>query len=299
MLFTRCPHCDTIFRLTDEALAKAGGRVRCGRCANVFDAKADLRESPEGATVTREEPQSAGPTAATSAAHSDTTADERTTATATDRAGSHGAAATITPAEIEEVLAGERSTTPTATPSEPRIAALRPRGARMAWRVAAAIALLALGVQAMHYFRHDIVVHPVFGSWLTRAYGVFGIELEPRWHVEQYRIIDSAATATPNGSGTWKVRARFANEGPLAQPYPLIHLELKDRWQETVRSRNFTPDEYLSPELPRDRLMRPGETAQAALELVDPGPDVSGFELDVCVEIETNVISCGKDEPFL
>jgi hypothetical protein len=169
----------------------------------------------------------------------------------------------------------------------------------MAWRVAAAIALLALGVQAMHYFRHDIVVHPVFGSWLTRAYGVFGIELEPRWHVEQYRIIDSAATATPNGSGTWKVRARFANEGPLAQPYPLIHLELKDRWQETVRSRNFTPDEYLSPELPRDRLMRPGETAQAALELVDPGPDVSGFELDVCVEIETNVISCGKNEPFL
>src|SRR5690606_41242397 len=53
MLFTRCPHCDTIFRVTDEALAKAGGRVRCGRCANVFDATADLRESPDGAAIVR------------------------------------------------------------------------------------------------------------------------------------------------------------------------------------------------------------------------------------------------------
>src|SRR5690606_41989186 len=98
---------------------------------------------------------------------------------------------------------------------------------------------------------------------------------------------------------TWKVRARFVNDGPHAQPYPLIHLELKDRWQETVRSRRFTPAEYLPRDLPSNRLMRPGETAQAALEILDPGPDVSGFELDVCLEVETNLISCGKDEPFL
>ena len=45
MLFTRCPSCDTTFRVTDEALTKAGGQVRCGRCASVFNAYAELRET--------------------------------------------------------------------------------------------------------------------------------------------------------------------------------------------------------------------------------------------------------------
>jgi hypothetical protein len=45
--------------------------------------------------------------------------------------------------------------------------------------------------------------------------------------------------------------------------------------------------------------MAPGQTAQAELEVVDPGPDAYGFELDVCIEVETDVLSCGTDEIFL
>ena len=41
MLFTRCPECATAFRVTDEALKKASGQVRCGRCASVFNALAE------------------------------------------------------------------------------------------------------------------------------------------------------------------------------------------------------------------------------------------------------------------
>ncbi|GGY73712.1 DUF3426 domain-containing protein [Marinobacter zhanjiangensis] len=39
-LLTRCPHCDTRFRVTDEQLAVANGKVRCGHCMEVFDARA-------------------------------------------------------------------------------------------------------------------------------------------------------------------------------------------------------------------------------------------------------------------
>ncbi len=46
MLFTRCPDCDTTFRVTDDALKKANGQVRCGRCASVFNAYAERREAP-------------------------------------------------------------------------------------------------------------------------------------------------------------------------------------------------------------------------------------------------------------
>ena len=37
-LATRCPHCDTVFRLDPHLLAPHDGRVRCGHCQEVFDA---------------------------------------------------------------------------------------------------------------------------------------------------------------------------------------------------------------------------------------------------------------------
>src|SRR5262245_9154983 len=45
MLLTRCPECDTTFRVTEETLKKASGQVRCGRCASVFNAYAELQDS--------------------------------------------------------------------------------------------------------------------------------------------------------------------------------------------------------------------------------------------------------------
>ncbi|WP_028293437.1 DUF3426 domain-containing protein [Oceanobacter kriegii] len=34
---TRCPHCQTSFRVRDEHLSRAGGKVRCGSCLQVFN----------------------------------------------------------------------------------------------------------------------------------------------------------------------------------------------------------------------------------------------------------------------
>lgn len=36
-LLTRCPRCDTLFRVTPAQLQAREGKVRCGRCMNVFD----------------------------------------------------------------------------------------------------------------------------------------------------------------------------------------------------------------------------------------------------------------------
>lgn len=39
---TRCPKCGTSFRISDTQLAARAGQARCGRCGNVFDARAAL-----------------------------------------------------------------------------------------------------------------------------------------------------------------------------------------------------------------------------------------------------------------
>jgi predicted Zn finger-like uncharacterized protein len=42
MNHARCPACHTLFRVTAEQLEARGGRVRCGQCANVFNALESL-----------------------------------------------------------------------------------------------------------------------------------------------------------------------------------------------------------------------------------------------------------------
>jgi predicted Zn finger-like uncharacterized protein len=39
-LKTRCPACDTVFKIVPDQLKVSNGWVRCGRCAEVFDAAA-------------------------------------------------------------------------------------------------------------------------------------------------------------------------------------------------------------------------------------------------------------------
>lgn len=46
-LVTRCPGCGTMFRVVADQLRISEGWVRCGHCAEIFDAAADLRDESE------------------------------------------------------------------------------------------------------------------------------------------------------------------------------------------------------------------------------------------------------------
>jgi hypothetical protein len=207
----------------------------------------------------------------------------------------------ISARKVDEVLA-TATDTPLLTAEAPwqPLAAARPRASRW-WGAAATLALLALGVQVANHFRTALAGHPVFGPWTQRAYALVGVTVTPSWDVRQYEILDWVATAEPNvrGVGSLKISARIQNRGPKQQPYPQVQLRLKDRWEKAVGSRAFAPDEYLSHDAPRGRLMTAGETVRAEIEVVDPGPDAYGFELDVCIEVEAQRLTCRGDKVFL
>jgi predicted Zn finger-like uncharacterized protein len=346
MLFTRCPECETTFRVTDEALKKAHGQVRCGRCASVFNAYAELQDSakvvdPRAVTSAAETPppdrpepaQPATAPALTTQAHASTDKVENafgagspaTTGISatppsppqeTAPAPSDAPSAPVTPddaahddvdlisaKEIDQVLTtnvGAGLPTGAPTWSTLGVHPVHERPSRW-WGAAAVAALLALLGQGLNHYRSEIAGHPTFGPWIQQAYGLVGVELTPSWDVHQYEILDWVATAEPNarGLGSLKITARIQNRGPLRQPFPAVQLRLKDRWESAVSSRVFTPAEYLPRESPRGRFMSPGETARAEIEVVDPGPDAYGFELDVCIEVEASLVTCGTDEVFL
>lgn len=51
LMRTRCPECDTVFRVTSEQLRLKAGKVRCGNCQAVFNAFDQLQEVEEMAEV--------------------------------------------------------------------------------------------------------------------------------------------------------------------------------------------------------------------------------------------------------
>ena len=338
MLLTRCPECDTTYRVTEETLRKASGQVRCGRCATVFNANAELQETDRDpaedpprrrATDTpaaprpelpqpESQPEPQQPVAPTPTASVETKQGESTSGVdigttsvadvvaetkvaAADAAAEVGVGGEIPdpqaiPAtEVDRVLTDDLA----AAPLVWRRTGEAPRSRW--WTIGCALALVALGAQSLHHSRASLARHPTFGAWITGAYNMLGVELAPSWDVHQYEIIDWVATAEPNtrGLGSLKITARIQNHGPLRQPYPAVQLRLKDRFEAAVGSRMFTPAEYLSRDTPHARLMSPGETARAEIEVVDPGPDAYGFELDVCIEVEASLVTCGNDEVFL
>jgi hypothetical protein len=174
----------------------------------------------------------------------------------------------------------------------------QPRRRSAWWGAGVLVTLLALALQVVNHYRGELVKQPAVGELVQSSYAALGITVTPRWDVRQYDILDWVANAEPGsgGSGSLKVTARIKNHGPEYQPYPSVNLRLKNRWDASVGSRTFTPAEYLAA-APR-RLMAPGETARAQLEVVDPGPDAYGFELDVCIEVETHALSCRGDKVF-
>lgn len=265
MLYTRCPACKTTFRITADALGEAGGQVRCGRCSTVFNAhEADSGGAAPGAEIAEPRDRAA--------------LDEAHAATAGSPVGPAGDAAASEPGWPLK-------------PEAPR---------RGLWPYAAALAVLALAAQGVHHYRAELAVHETIGPTLARAYALIGMPLNPNWDLSQYAIIDSSARSGPSSArqGSLVIAASIHNAGPRAQPWPHVYLRLNDRWDSSVGNRTFAPSEYLATDVSADALMAAGETARLQLTIVDPGPDTSGFELDLCIVRQAGQASCQRDAIF-
>ncbi|HEY1608610.1 MAG TPA: MJ0042-type zinc finger domain-containing protein, partial [Paraburkholderia sp.] len=59
LLATRCPFCETVFRIQPQQLAARHGLVRCGHCQESFDASGSLFEIPVGGDFSKAVPVAA------------------------------------------------------------------------------------------------------------------------------------------------------------------------------------------------------------------------------------------------
>jgi hypothetical protein len=186
-----------------------------------------------------------------------------------------------------DVLAGLRQRQ-LEEPSEPANPAMR-----LAWGGAAAVLGLALLGQMIHANPAWLAVHVPLRGPLQSVYAALGVKVQPPANLSAYQLRQWGVTGDPNAAGTLRVRASILNTSAQLQPYPLLRVTLANRFGTHVGARDFEPAEYLG--RPIARLMTPGERADAALDIQDPGKDAEGFEIDVCLRGADQAISCAAD----
>jgi predicted Zn finger-like uncharacterized protein len=303
MLTTRCPDCRTTFRISSTALHQAAGQVRCGRCDAVFDAFESLTDTRQPAKV---DPRESRPDEPPAAAESEPPAE-------IDEAAESEPPAEIPDApefeQLAEIPAPEGSATERLEklkPAKPAAVetwhpAQRIQMESRGWRLAAALACVVLALQVVHHFRVSLTETPYVGAWLARAYALARMPIPENADPADFAIVDWVAAAQDSENsrpGRLEISTSVRNDSNKALAYPLLSLQLTDRWEKVIGARVFKPDEYLGASPPRDAKIAPGATLSAQLELVDPGPDAYGFEIDVCVTVDSQSMRCKSDAVF-
>ncbi len=369
-MFTQCSKCETVFRLSADALRAAGGQVRCGRCGEVFNALSRLAEDSNGfvkgessldlETRADEILESAQPAQAGEAIDqidlpagvegaqlqfidpvddeltdensleftlppgeldrifvetrsiplqqlgSDDTHTERSERSERSEADAPVLPALIAPVIVDPTLVSPAPVDPMpATPPapHPEDAALLTRIPRYdyadlpeinesqrrlpmaVWLIAAVVLGFLLVIQIVHANHEWLATHAP--KLLT------GYATTPSADLESYQLRQWGVTGDPAAKGTLRVRASIMNTAAQLQRYPLLRVSLLNRFGSRVGAREFEPSEYLGKATAR--MLAPGERADATLDILDPGKDAEGFEIDVCIRGADKAVVCAGD----
>jgi predicted Zn finger-like uncharacterized protein len=159
-----------------------------------------------------------------------------------------------------------------------------------AWPWAAGVAILALLLlfQVVHNQRNELVRSPSVGPAVAAVYGFLGQPVLAPTDLAAYELRQWGAASDPNEANRLMLRASIVNRAAYAQPLPLLRLSLQDRFGGTLHLRDISPSDYL-PGAGGEGLLGPGERADALIRIVDPGPEVVGFELDICLPAQGGV----------
>lgn len=227
-MITTCPACHTAFRITREQLDARQGRVRCGLCKEIFDARISLRN------FAGDEAQTASGGSATKP---EVSAYERPQ-TAPD---SHQVPApALAPWEGEnkhEVPA------PALAPAERK----NKLGRRRPWLLGSCLLMAILILQVAFGLRGDIAtLYPEAKPYLQEICDTFECELPLPRRTELISIESSDLQADTVNPKVMVLTATIRNRAAFPQAYPALELTLTDSEDKALARRVLSARDYLT-----------------------------------------------------
>jgi predicted Zn finger-like uncharacterized protein len=294
---TRCPNCQTLYRIDQDVLDRAGGQARCFRCDTVFDAfshppqadaSEDIEPPPQGPEPAAGEPAESPATASQAAEVESAPFDRREPDGLDDVPDleiSPSAAAdgdSALPFEVPDDLPDIEPAAEHTLDAERTLAP--PKGHGLGHTLLpglAGVLLIALAVGQLAWFNRTQVLATPLGHQLASSLcPLFGCEVPPRRAPSRFAVLERNVGPDPERDGVLMMRLGFSNNAEFAQPLPDIQLSLYDSQQKLMARRRLHPPEYLFPAPAADVLVAPGDVVQVDLRLEDPGRHATGFKLE-------------------
>ncbi len=154
---------------------------------------------------------------------------------------------------------------------------------RAPWQLAAIASALLLLAQVINHNREG------FAAMFSKV----GAPVSAASTLSVYQLRQWGVTGDPAAEGTLRVRASILNTAAQLEPYPLLRVTLANRFGGSIGTRDFEPAEYLGK--PIAKLLAPGERVDATMDILDPGKNAEGFEIDVCLRGADRKVSCAND----
>jgi len=300
-MYTRCPHCETVFAIGAAQLKAAHGSVRCGSCLESFDAIPHLRDTPGEADAPASRAE-AGPNAELAStldsvraeldgqepqgdAHVDDDAAEETEDGALGSTGDAEAEARRESGPAVPVLDDDSGYHGKSVPEvlredmERAAAEARSRRRSIAYTCGALALLLLLAVQYVWFMPDDVAQR--YPQWRGAVAGfceLSGCALPSKREPERIRMLSRDVRIHPRYEGVLQVTATFVNKAPYRQPYPRMQFTLFNVNGQPIAARIFEPSEYLGRNVAADALLPPDAPLQVALELLAPEQAAVSFE---------------------
>lgn len=235
-LFTRCPECKTVFRVTEPQLALRQGQVRCGHCRTIFNGRNELIALDPPAQDDPEAPLdelAAGPP------------------TVTLRS-----AQALDPAPAAAAPTSATTTQPSEQPVDVhdydnRFAWAAGKPASRRWKILGAVAIpvlvIALAVQAIVHYRDALAAHfPRTKPALTALCTALGCRIQALRHAGELSIEASDLREDPAHKGLLILSATIRNRAAVPIGYPHLELTLTDASDQVVVRRALAPADYVS-----------------------------------------------------
>lgn len=246
-MFSRCPQCQTVHKLSAAHLATASGLVCCGHCNCRYSALEQLFDYwPD----------------------------------------SKSAPATTDTAALPPVLGVPPKIGPATIDGQDHGLAALPEDPHRRWWLALLVLLgLTTLANVAWTFKAPLLEKAPVRTWLQN-YGLLEkvapeeMDAKPPRDLSLLHLVSRDLHQHPTRAGMLALSVVFVNRAPQAQPYPVIRLSLKNAANEVLALRRFSAHEYLPPGAFPVTGMPPDVHIPILLEFADPGSGATGFELE-------------------
>ncbi|MCK4707736.1 MAG: DUF3426 domain-containing protein [Gammaproteobacteria bacterium] len=261
---TRCPECNTLFKLNESDLAIAGGKVQCGHCFHTFQA-----EPEQEAFKLKEEVDTSDIDINTFSEGIDDIPEEE-------------------PIPSRDII--NNSGSPDLFEQNPMIDDLVPPELRhqpqnrsstlqkFIWSIAIMSFALTAFMQLIYFKRTELASKAELRPYMLSLCEFAQCDIPELKDISRLELSSKNVYSHPNVDKALMITAVIVNQAAFAQQFPTLQISFTNLVGDIVMARQFKPGEYLNTSEDKLSDMQPGLPIQITLEVLDPGNSATAYE---------------------